>query len=135
MAKLVLTNPVITVNSVTLSDHIASVSVDVKLDEVETTAFGSAGKERIAGLQDSQITLAFHQDFASSSVEATLWPLLGATTTVTVKATSAATSATNPLYSATVLVSDWQPITGKVGELLSPSITWKVSGAVTRSTT
>jgi hypothetical protein len=135
MAKLVLNNPVITVNSVTLSDHIASVSVDVKLDEIETTAFASAGKERIAGLQDSQITLMFHQDFATSSVEATLWPLLGATTTVTVKATSAATSATNPIYSATVLVSDWQPITGKVGELVAPSVTWKVSGAVTRSTT
>ena len=57
------------------------------------------------------------------------------TTTVTVKATSAATSSTNPIYSATVLVSDWTPITGKVGELVAPSITWKVSGAVTRATT
>lgn len=135
MAKLVLTNPVITVNSVDLSDHIASVGVEIKLDEVDVTAFGSAGKERVAGLQDSQITLAFHQDFASSKVEATVFPLVGSTTTVTVKATSAATSSTNPLYSATVLVSDWSPINGKVGELLAPSVTWKVSGAVTRSTT
>lgn len=135
MAKLVLTNPVITINSVDLSDHIASVALDVKYDEVETTAFSSAGKERVAGLQDSQITLAMHQDFASSKVEATIWPLLGTTTTVTVKPTSASTSTTNPSYSATVLVSDWAPVTGKVGELLAPSVTWKVSGAVSRATT
>lgn len=135
MAKIVLTNPVITVNSVDLSDHIASVAFDVKYDEVDTTAFGSAGKERVAGLQDSQVTMALHQDFASSKVEATIWPLIGTTTTVTVKPTTGTTSTTNPVYSATVLVSDWAPVTGKVGELMAPSVTWKVSGAVTRTTT
>lgn len=135
MAKLVLTNPKITINSVDLSDHIASVALDVKFDEVDTTAFGSAGKERVAGLQDAQVTMALHQDWASSSVEATIWPLLGTTTTITVKPTSSTTSTTNPMYSATVLVSDWAPVTGKVGELVAPSVTWKVSGAVSRATT
>lgn len=134
MAKIVLTNPSITVNSVDLSDHIAKVTINIKKDEVDTTAFGSTGKTRVGGLEDSSISIDFHQDFASGSVEATLFPLLGTTTTVVVKPVNTTTSTTNPAYTASVLCTEWAPVDGSVGDLMAPSVTWPVSGTVARTT-
>lgn len=135
MARIVLTNAYVTVNSVDVSDHVASVTLNSSIDVVETTAFGTSGaRSRIGGLADNSISLEFHQDYASSSIEATVYPLLGSTTTVVVKPNGSTTSATNPSYTSTVLVSEWTPLNGAVGELATASVTWPVSGAITKAT-
>ena len=134
MAKVVLNNASITINSIDLSDHIASVTITTEVADIPTTAFGATAIERIAGLKDNSVQLDFHQDFAASEVEATIYPLIGTTTTVLVKPTSGAVSATNPSYSMTALVTSWTPIAGAVGELLTASVTWPVSGEVTKAT-
>jgi hypothetical protein len=135
MARIVLTNAYVTVNSVDVSDHVASVTLNSSIDVVETTAFSStAARTRIGGLADNSITLEFHQDYASGSIEATVYPLLGSTTTVVVKPNGSSTSATNPSYTSTVLVSEWTPLNGAVGELATASVTWPVSGAITKAT-
>lgn len=133
MARLVLTNAHITINSVNLSDHIASVTLTTTDDVVETTAFGDSARTRIAGLRDNSIALEFHQDYATSEVEATIYPLLGTTTTVVVRPNGGTTSATNPSYTMTALVSEWQPLNGAVGELATASITWPISGTITKA--
>jgi hypothetical protein len=133
MARIVLTDAKVTINSVNLSDHIASVSLSTTNDVVETSAFSStAAKTRVAGLQDNSVTLEFHQDYASSNVEATIYPLLGSTTTIVVSPTSTV-SATSPSYTFTALVSEWTPLNGGVGELATASVTWPVSGAITKA--
>lgn len=135
MARIVLTNAYVTVNSVDVSDHVASVTLNSSIDVVETTAFSStAARTRIGGLADNSITLEFHQDYASGSIEATIYPLLGTTTSVVVKPNGSTTSATNPAYTSTVLVSEWTPLNGAVGELATASVTWPVSGAITKTT-
>ena len=134
MARIVLNDAKVTINSVNLSDHIASVSLQMSTDVVETTAFSStAAKTRVAGLQDNSVTLEFHQDFATSNVEATIYPLLGSTTTIVVSPTSTV-SATSPSYSFTALVSEWTPLNAGVGELLTATVTWPISGAITKAT-
>ena len=134
MARIVLTDAKVTVNGVNLSDHIASVSLSTTNDVIETSAFSStAAKTRVAGLQDNSVTLEFHQDFAASNVEATIYPLLGSTTTIVVSPTSTV-SATSPSYSFTALVSEWTPLNGGVGELATASVTWSISGAITKAT-
>jgi hypothetical protein len=135
MARIVLTDASIVINSVNLSDHIASVTITTSEDVIDTTGFSStsaAGRTRVAGLVDNSVTLEFHQDFATSNVEATIYPLLGSTTTVVVKPTSAAQGATNPSYTFSALVSEWQPLSGSVGELATASVTWPISGAITK---
>jgi hypothetical protein len=133
MARIVLTDAKVTINSVNLSSFIASVSLSTTNDVVETSAFSStAAKTRIAGLADNSVTLEFHQDYATSSVEATIYPLLGNTTTIVVSPTSTV-SATSPSYSFTALVSEWTPLNGGVGELATASVTWPVSGAITKA--
>lgn len=134
MAKYVLTNPIITINSVNLTDHIASVTINETYAEVPTTAFGNTAVTRVAGLGDHSITMTFHEDYAASSVHQTIYPLLGGTTTVTVKPVNTTTSSTNPSFSMTVLVTEWPTINGAVGDLASADVTWPVSGAITKTT-
>lgn len=138
MARIVLTDAKVTINGVNLSDHIASITLNESADVVETTAFSStAAKTRVAGLKDNSVTLEFHQDFASSSVEETIngaSSLVGTVTAIVVTPTSSVVSATNPSYSFSALVSEWQSLSGTVGELSTASVTWPISGAITKAT-
>jgi hypothetical protein len=135
MARIVLTDVSVVINSVNLSDHIASVTISTSEDVIDTSAFSStisAGRTRVSGLADNSVTLEFHQDFATSEVEQTIYPLIGNTTTVVVKPTSGSVSGTNPSYTFSALVSEWQPLSGSVGELATASVTWPISGAITK---
>lgn len=134
MARLVLTNAYVTINGVNLSDHIASITLTTTDDVIDTTAFSStAARTRIGGLADNSVALEFHQDYATSSVEATIYPLVGSTTAVVVKPNGSTTAADNPSYSFTALVSEWTPLGGAVGELATASVTWPISGAITKA--
>ncbi len=133
MARLVLTNAYITINGVNLSDHIASVTLTTTDDVIETTAFGTTARTRIGGLADNSVALEFHQDYATSSVEATIYPLIGTTTAVVVKPNGATTAADNPSYSFSALASEWTPLNGAVGELATASVTWPIDGAITKA--
>jgi hypothetical protein len=139
MARIVLTNVLVQVGGIDLSDHVASVSLATTYDVLETTAFAggnvpAAAKSRIAGLADNSITLEFHQDFASGDVEQTIYPLLGTVAEVRVKPnTSGANAPDNPEYIAQAVISEWTPLNGAVGELATASVTWSISGAITKS--
>jgi len=134
MAKIVLTNPSITIGGVDLSDHINNITLETKYDIIETTTFGSTAKTRVAGLADNQITLDFMQDFAASSVEATIYPLLGTSTSIVIKPVAGSTTSTNPQYTVSALVADWTPLKGGVGQLATASVTWPVSGTIAKVT-
>ena len=134
MAKLVLTNPSITIGGVDLSSSISSVTLDTKYDIVETTAFGSTAKTRVAGLADNSISIEFFQDFGSNAVETTIFPLLGTATTIVVKPVATTATTTNPSYTVSALVSEWQPLKGQIGALATASVTWPVSGTIAKAT-
>ena len=134
MARIVLTNAFISVGGVDLSDLVSSVSLSSSFDVVETTAFSSsASKTRVAGLVDNSITLEFHQDYATGEVEQTIYPLLGTVAAVIVKPNGASTSAFNPSYTCQAVISEWTPVNGAVGELASASVSWPVTGAITKA--
>lgn len=125
MAVLVLTNAYISVNSVVLSDHSNSVTINYEVDQIETTAFGDLGHKFTGGLQNNSIELAFMQDFAASNVEATIYPLVGTTTTVVIKPNGSTTGATNPSYTITnAYLSAHTPVAGAVGELAMTTLTF-----------
>ena len=136
MARIVLTDVGVVINNIDLSDHVASVTINQNIDAVETTAFGDGGRTRIGGLEDSSISLDFHQDFASGDVDATIAPLVGGTASFVLApfGTAVEASGTAPRYSGTVLVTEWTPLNGTVGDLSTASITWPVSGVIARGT-
>jgi len=134
MAVFLSNSVTVTVNSVDLTDHIASVTWTETADELETTAMGDSNRTRIGGLKDGSVSIEFHQDFAASSVYQTLYPLLGTVTTVEMTPTSAAVAADNPKHSASALVTELPIIDGSVSDLATVSVTWPLSGAVTVAT-
>lgn len=124
----------LTVNAVDLSDHVASLTIEGTAEELDDTAMGDDWRSMIGGLKAFTLTVTFHQDFAASSVDDTIWPLLGTATAIVAKPTSAAVSATNPSYSGSVLVSTFTPLAGNVGDLAQTSVTWSGTTALTRAT-
>jgi hypothetical protein len=134
MAKFFAQDYKVTVGTTVLSDSIASVTLDITTDEIETTAFGQTYRTRIGGLRDASVSLDFHQDFGAGSVDALLFPLMGSTVAVKIAPTSGTVTATNPEYQFDALVTQYQPFAGAVGDLSTLSISWPVTGEVTRAT-
>jgi hypothetical protein len=134
LAKFVATDYKVTINGGTVSSSLASVELPIEIDEQETTAFGSEWRTRIAGLKSGSITLEFHQDFAAGALDSILWPLLGTNATVVVTPTSGSVTSSNPSYSGAFLVTSYTPYASTVGDLATVSVTWPLSGALTRAT-
>lgn len=134
MAVFLNNGVVVTVNSVDLSNHVTSVTLNRSFDELEVTAMGDNGHKFVKGLEASSLTLDFLNDTASANVLATLQAAWGTSVTVTLKQTSAATSATNPLYTMTCLVNNTTDINGAVADLGTQSVTWNVNGTVAITT-
>jgi hypothetical protein len=135
MPRLVLTNASVVFGSTDLSSYISSITLNSTFDIVETTAFGNTAKTRVAGLADNSVTFEFHQDYATSAVEQTIYPLLGTAVSVVAKPVAGTTTAVNPQYAFSALVAEWTPLNGSVGELATASVTWPISGAITKTTT
>jgi hypothetical protein len=124
------------VNSVDLSDHVTSVTLNRNFDELEVTAMGDSGHKYVKGLEASSITIDFLNDTASANVLATLQAAWGTNVTIVLLQTKGtAVSATNPLYTATCLINNTTDINGAVGDLSTQSLTFNVSGTVAVTTT
>lgn len=134
MAVLALKDATITINSVALSDRANSVTLNYEIDSIEVTAFGSTGHIFAGGLQNNSVEVTLMQDFATSNVEATIFGLVGTTTTVVIKPTSAATSATNPTYTVSnAFLASHTPVAGAVGELATTTLSF-TGGTIVKTT-
>ena len=125
---------------VDLTDHVTSITINRQFDELDVTAMGATGHAFIAGLESSTISIDFLNDDATGQVMQILNTLVGnvapfkivQTATAIGALTSTATiSATNPLYTGSVLVNKLTPIAGKIGDVAVQSLTFTVSGAIT----
>lgn len=141
MAKLVLKDCAVIVNGTNFSDHVSSAEINMSKDEVETTNFSGSGRERVHGLQDNSFTVTFQQDFDAASVDAVLFPLWDSDDpatnefTVEIRPTSGVVSATNPKYTGTCILLEYQPLAGNVGDLSETEVTFNVQrGTFTRAT-
>ena len=136
MSVFLNNNVGVKVNSIDLSDHVTSVTLNRTFDELEVTAMGDTGHKYVKGLEASSVTIDFLNDDAASNVLATLQAAWG--TTVEVKllqVKGTAVSATNPLYTFNVLVNGTTDINGAVGDIGTQSVTWNVQGATAVATT
>jgi len=132
--KFAATDFDISIAGTDFSDSIAALTLDVSREQLEITAFGDSARRYIGGLQDSSVTISFHQDFASGSVDETVFSNLGGTVAIVVKPTSSAVSSSNPSFSFNALVVQSTPFSSNVGDLATMDVTWPVDGAITRGT-
>jgi len=123
VAQIVLTDASVTVNSVDLSDHVTQVVLNYEVDAVEVTAMSDGAHKFTGGLTNVSATVDFQQDFDAASVDATIEPLVGTTTTVVIKPTSSAVGADNPSYTLTgTYVASHTPLNASVGDLSTTSV-------------
>jgi hypothetical protein len=125
MAVEIIKNASVTINAVDLSSLVESVQITHAAERVEITSMGMTSRRYTTGLAADAMVINFYVDFAATKTEATIYPLVGTTTTVIVKPTSAATSATNPTYTySNAFVESHTPIgSGKIGEIPMTQIT------------
>jgi hypothetical protein len=137
MAKQILLDPVIVFAGSTVTTSCASVTITVEADDVETTAFGGSGwRTRVGGLKGGTVDFEFHQDFAIGSIDSLIFPLLGGTAAVKVRpGGTAAIGSANPEFQFDVLVNSYNPVDGAVGDLSTTSVSFPITGVVTRAVT
>ena len=124
------------VNSVDLSDHVTSVTLNRNFDEIEISSMGDTSHKFTKGLEASSVTIDFLNDTAAASVLATLQAAWGTTVTVVLlQDKGSAVSATNPLYTMSVLVNGTTDINGSVADIGVQSVTWNCNSTVAVTTT
>jgi hypothetical protein len=120
-----LSNPVVTVNAIALTDQCTAANFMVRYDQLENTAFGSTARSFTGGLGNHELTLTLYMSYAASETYATLKDLVGTTTTVIVKPTNAADSATNPGFTLTgTFLAELPVINASLGELSTVDLTF-----------
>lgn len=137
MAKTVIYDAAVTVGGTAVSDHVRKVTIEMKAADVDVTAMGSQAMERRQGLRDDQFSLDVFQDFAAGSIDSIMYPLMtsGASIIVTCKPTSAAPSATNPIYFGTCVLLEYTPLDAEVGNASQTTLTFPTYvGPITRAT-
>ena len=130
-----LSNPVVTVNSISLTDQCTAATLTVRYDQLESTAFGDVDRYYVKGLGNHELTLTLYMSYASSETYATLSSLVGTLTTVRVQPTSAADSATNPGFVLTgAFLAELPVLNASMGELSTIDVTF-TGGAYSVDTT
>ena len=130
-----LSNPVVTVNSVNLTDQCTAATLTVRYDQLESTAFGDVDRYYVKGLGNHELTLTLYMSYAATETYATLSTLVGTQTTVRVQPTSAGDSATNPGFILTgAFLAELPVLNASMGELSTVDVTF-TGGAYSVDTT
>lgn len=134
LTPTVLTDAYISINSNVVSDHGNKVEIPVKLTDLDATTFGQTWHVRRGGLKDGNLNIDFLNDFVVTVLDDIFWAMLGSVVAFEIRPTSGARSTSNPAYTGSILVDQWTPITGKVGDLVTVSVGYPTSGTVLRQT-
>jgi hypothetical protein len=136
MAVFLNNNVGVKINTVDLSDLVTAVTINRTFDELEVTAMGDTAHKFVKGLEASTVTIDFLNDTATSKTLATLQAAWGTTVTcVFLQTKGTAVSATNPLYTVSLLVNNTTDINGAVGDIGTQSITFTANSTVAVATT
>lgn len=126
----------LTINSVDLSDHCTAVSLDVTYDDLDVTAFTHSIRQRVPGLGDGQFTATMLQNYAAGETYATIAPLAGSTTAITLEPDStASTSGTNPTWQFQVACNSFNYLSASVGAVSTIDLSWPLASQITTVTT
>ena len=135
MPKMVLLAEYLSLNGVDLSEYTRKGELAVEVEEKDITNYASAGwKELLGGLKSGELGIEFLQDVAATKIDSIMWPLLGTVVAFEVRLSNAVVGTSNPKYTGSVLIKEWKPIEGSVGDEASVSVSYPTSGTVLRAT-
>lgn len=135
-----LSNPALTINAVNLTDQATEATLTFAYDQLETSAFGDVARKfggaAVTSLQNNTFEVTLFQSYEASETEATIYGLVGITTTITVSPTAAGLvtpTATSPKYTLTgCYLAEHTPISASLGELSTITLTF-AGGALTKA--
>jgi hypothetical protein len=120
-----LSNPVVTVNSVDLTNQCTSATVTHRFDQLESTAFGDTDRKYVKGLGNHEVTLSLYMSYAATETYASLQALVGTSTTVRVQPAGPPDAATNPGFILTgTFLAEMPVLNATMGELSTIDITF-----------
>lgn len=127
MAKTVLKNALVLVNSVDISNQVSEVTIETSRPEVDVTAMGDTNQQMLPGIGDATITLAVFNDYAVGALDSQLFALSQTSTpfTVEIRPNNAARSTSNPAYVMTVLQYAYSPIAAGVGAAATTTVPFR----------
>lgn len=130
MATLMYSDASFTVNAVDLSNHVRSLTLNYEAEMLDDTVMGTSGtRSNRPGLKNWNIECTFLQDFAAGSVDATLFPLIGATAfPIILRHLSTVVSASNPQYTGNAILESYPPISGDVGAMAEVTANFRAGG-------
>ena len=103
--------------TINLSDHVTAFTLNRQADQIEVTAMGDTAHKFVTGLSADTLTVSFLNDTAAANVLATLQAAYGTTVAfAAIQDSGAAVSATNLLYTGTILVDNLTDINGAVAD-------------------
>ena len=137
MAVLVLTDAHVSINSVDLSDHVRSVTLEYEAEILDKSAMGvGSTRTHIAGLLNWSVQVEFNQDFANGEVDSTLFGLMGAAAfPIAIRPVkSSGISTSNPEYQGDAVLESYTPLGNSVGELATTPAQFRAASALVRDT-
>jgi hypothetical protein len=126
-------NVVVILGGTTISDHVSSVTLNREVDAVEITSMSDTDHTFLKGLNSNSVSLEFFNDFAASSVNSIIDDAMGTYLNLKLIPVSGTVSSTNPSYTMSCFIQQWQPISGTPQDVSTSSVTWPVK-ALTKST-
>jgi hypothetical protein len=123
--SIYLSNPVVTVNSVDLTDQCTAATFTQRYDQLENTAFGDTSRKYVSGLGNHELTLTLYMSYAATETYATLSNVVGGLVNVRVQPAAPPDSATNPGFILTgALLTELPVINATMGELSTIDVTF-----------
>jgi hypothetical protein len=137
MAKTILTSAYFACGAgpTDLSDHVRSITIDLKTDIVDATCMTDAYKDKLAGMTDWSVDVEFAQDYAAGEVDATLFPLIGTSVPLVIKPTQSPAGPGNPIFTGTGIMESYSPLSGKVSDLNTNKVKFQGTANLARSIT
>ncbi|NDE71763.1 MAG: hypothetical protein EB054_03525 [Actinobacteria bacterium] len=126
-------NVVVILGGTTISDHVSSVTLNREVDAVEITAMSDTDHVFLKGLNANSVSLEFFNDFAATSVNSLIDDAMGTYLNLKLIPVSGTVTSTNPSYTMSCFIQQWQPISGTPQDVATASVTWPVK-ALTKST-
>ena len=137
MAKYVVTGNNVDIGGTDVSASVARAELTITSTEVDVTDFASDGfTEVVGGLKSGSLSLDFHTDFGAGALNTVLTEdLVGTLVTITLIAGNGSTVSTaTPSYAGSYLINSLSPVSGAVGDLSTFSVTFPLSGSITKAT-
>lgn len=136
MAKYVVTGNNVAIGGTDVSGSVARAELTITSTEVDVTDFASGGfTEVVGGLKSGSLSLDFHSDFGSGALNTVLTEDLVGTLVeiVVIAGNGSSASEDTPSYTANFLINSLSPVSGAVGDLSTFSVTFPMSGTVTKA--